>query len=987
MTSFKRWFGAGAIVLVALALVACPAVTPKTSVPLPDISFDHGEGAKKVDLSLYFSDTDNGTYKATSDDTDVATVSVSGSTLTVTPAGPGDATVTVTVTASNGRTATQSFDVEVADPPPPPANNAPEMRTINNLSLDVGETEEIDLADYASDADAGDTLVYGAGSLNPAVATVSPTGAPISGSMITITAVSDGEATIAVGVTDGKSPEVRRTFIVMVTAPAPDNRPPVLLTSNLIPHVVYSDFRIGATKPYDLSKNFQDPDADTLVYGATSEHPTIASIDGLDVNTGMFTLTAVGKGNTSVTVMATDPDGESAQQTFNVGVGSKPPMATTASKDVILRLGMEGQTSRTLNLNDYFTDDLGETLDYELVSNTGEMYATAALDDSMTMLTITAAMPGSATVTVSAEDSDNDPVNLEFAVTVHAAPATPNNPPMRNDMAAPTVSLVLEDNPESDEFDASDYFTDADGDDLMYDTESDMEAVATVSDPGDGSMFTITAVGAGSATITVTASDGNDDGDATLEIMVKVTDPGNMKPRMKKMLEPLMIQIVADADATDYTGTGGEQQQADVTAAGTADNKSINLSEHFEDPDGVLLFFKVTKTETPAEDDEKPVIDIHTDAAMPDSTTATDARPAMGKEPDGTDDDENMIVIEPRNPGTAVVTVVAIDIGRKEVEGTFTVKVVGPDHNTGPSVNPNSPPAIPNLSGAASVTETVTDTDADGTVKRLTIEESRTLTVFKEANYDDHFTDPNFNIDDMLTLSVKYFAGDTSFAGTGVATHDELVATDALDPEKAGVRASVPDSPWGGNPNAKFTLTLTGVKGTDNTTTGEEGNIVALVATDMYGRMVARTFRVLVNNDPKAEGDQANATPKADPKTLGDETEYQNITAPAEAAVTDTVPLVVEFGGYFSDGDGPTDLADGTARTGAGCVIKATGGDTKVADFAITETGAGVTSMTITPKEIGTKTVTIACMDSFGRESDSDTLTVRVTGKLSGSRQ
>ena len=176
MTSFKRWLGAGAIVLVALALVACPALVPKATGSIPAMNFAHDDtGARTVDLDSYFTDSRDATYAPpTSSNPAVATASIAGTTLTVTPKGPGTTTVTVTATSSTGRdSATQTFTVTVASPPPPPANNAPEMRTISNLSLDVGQSRPVNLADYASDAD-GDTLLYGAMSLHPAIATVSP---------------------------------------------------------------------------------------------------------------------------------------------------------------------------------------------------------------------------------------------------------------------------------------------------------------------------------------------------------------------------------------------------------------------------------------------------------------------------------------------------------------------------------------------------------------------------------------------------------------------------------------------------------------------------------------------------------------------------------------------------------------------------------------------------------------------------------------------
>lgn len=940
MTSFKRWLGAGAIVLVALALVACPAMVPKATGSIPAMSFAHDDmTARTVALGSFFADDDNATYSAESSKPAVATVSVKDATLTVTPKDAGTTTVTVTATSSTGRdSATQTFAVTIASPPtppPPPANNAPEMRTILNVSLDVGASTPVDLADYASDAD-GDTLVYGAQSLNPAVATVTPSGLAIPGSVITIMGVSGGEAQIAVGVTDGKSAPVTRTFLAVVTAPAPDNRDPVLLTSNLIPHVVYSDFRIGATMDYNLSMHFQDPDADVLTYGAESADPMVASISGLDANTGMFTLTAVGKGNTSVTVMAMDPDGASAQQTFNVGVGSKAPMATTASTDVDLMLKAGMDVSRTFDLNDYFEDDLGETLTYALVSNTGEMYATAVLDVSM--LTITAVAAGDATVTVSAADSDNDPVELAFMVMVHAEPDAPNNAPTLTDMAAPMVDLVLEDSPSST-LDVSMYFMDADGDTLTYTAMSSDTGVATES--VSGSMVTITAAADGSATVTVTASDGNG-GSVDLAIMVTVTAPDNMAPRLKSgmMLRDYLIEIV-DSD-TDTNN--------DTSAADTADNRPLDLSMYFEDPDGVLLFYEVTKTETPDDSDNTPVIDLHSVAADPD---ATPAAPASGAAPDGTDDDATMVIIEPRNPGTATVMVTVYDIGKKSYTDTFMVKVVAANTNAAPVATGD---AIPNQLGAA------TETDN----KRLKIGEPRK--VVDDALVTAHFTDTTVSTPgsgDFLTFSVKYYAADVT-ATDGVIP----AGTDELDAAKVGVTASLSRTTWDGDPNSKITLTLTGVRGTDNSsdTEADRGHVVALVATDTYDVSRAKLFRVMVNNPPKAEGAQAS-----DPKTLGGETMYMDIGFNTDdTADAIHIPLVADDAGYFHDPD-----ADDTLD----CRINSSSG----ADYAAfsLQNLAGDTAdprgLRIDPKKQGKASVTIACVDTFDVSSPADTLNIEVT--------
>jgi hypothetical protein len=954
MTSFKRWLGAGAIVLVALALVACPALVPKATGSIPAMSFAHDDtDARTVALGSYFADSDDATFKAESSMPAVAAVSVTDATLTVTPGDAGTATVTVTATSSTGRDSdTQTFTVTVAsppDPPPPPVNNAPEMRTINNLSLDVGESMPVNLADYASDAD-GDTLLYGAQSLNPTVATVTPSSpdamTPIAGSVITIEGVAGGEATIAVGVTDGKSALVTRTFVVVVTAPAPDNRAPVLLTSNLIPHITAADdFRIDDMMTYTLSEHFQDPDADTpITYDASSSDALIASVDEPDAN-GMFTLTAVGKGTARITVKATDPDGASAQQTFEVVVGSKPPKPTSASTDVDLKLVDGMVVSRTFDLDDYFEDDLGEALAYDIVDEktTGAMYATAALPMDSSMLTIIAVAAGDATVTVSAKDSDNDPVELAFSVMVHAADVVvPGN-------NAPTLTASIDDMSlmagETDDVDLSMHFEDADTDDMLtYTAMSSVPAIATAE--VSGSTVTITAKVAGTTTVTVTATDESDASESD-SFEVTVTEAPNMAPRPKAgmVLADYKVQI---ADGTDDDATN------DTDAADTVDNRSFDLSTYFEDPDGILLFFKVE-----TEDDE--VIDLH---SVPPDTVASPAVPASGSPPDGTDDDATMVIIEPLSAGTATVTVTVLDIDGDSYVHSFMVTVFAEGANTAPTLA-GSPPAIADQAAAA-------NTDNS----RLKIGETRTI--IDGANFNAHFTDPNFNIGneagDYLTFSVKYYpAGTAATVTAGVIP----AGTAELDADKVGVTASLSATTWGGDPNAKLTLTITGTKGTDNTsaTDTDHGHDVAIVATDTFGASVARLFRVEVNNAPEAEGAQAS-----DPKTLGGESMYMdmgfNTDTTADAMhitlVEDVDAGVEGSGGYFHDPDVDDVL---TCR-----INSSTGAD--YAAFTL-QNQAGDTAeprgLRIDPKKQGSASVTVACVDPFGVPSPADTLSVVVT--------
>ena len=72
------------------------------------------------------------------------------------------------------------------------------------------------------------------------------------------------------------------------------------------------------TVTVDASEYFSDPDNGDLVYAAESSDPAVATTD---VSGSEVAVTGVGPGTATVTVTATDPDGLSAEQTFDV-VGS-----------------------------------------------------------------------------------------------------------------------------------------------------------------------------------------------------------------------------------------------------------------------------------------------------------------------------------------------------------------------------------------------------------------------------------------------------------------------------------------------------------------------------------------------------------------------------------------------------------------------------------------------------------------------------------------
>ena len=522
MTSFKRWFGAGAIVLVALALVACPSMVtvPKVIKEIPDMQFAAGATeAKTVQLGSYFEVEGDAQYEASSDKTSVATVSVSGAVLTVTPVRSGTANVEVTASKGGSDPVSQTFSVTVAAPEPDPVNQAPSVRTIPDISLQEGATKDRDLSRYYTDPE-GDSLTYTAESSADAVATVSD---PDEDSMITITAVAAGTATITVTASDGMNAAVEQTFDVEVTAapdppPPPPNFPPVVRT-----YVDDMSLRIGDAEMLTLSELFLDPEFLPLTYGASADpsDDSIVMVSAPDA-TSMITITAVAPGSAMITLTATDTLGSGgvATQTFAVTVSETPVEPPDNNQprqilDIPDLMGLLFGGSQDVDLSLFFVDDDNDAVDYDAASSNDSVVTTSV---SGSVLTVTVVAPGRARIDVSATDPYNRAVRASFHVQViNQAPMVQAGEPTRFGpyMIGATQDVVL-----------SRYFSDPERDSLAYDADSSDDAIATVSAVGADSTITITAVAAGEAMIRITANDGaNPDVSHTLTVTVVATPP------------------------------------------------------------------------------------------------------------------------------------------------------------------------------------------------------------------------------------------------------------------------------------------------------------------------------------------------------------------------------------------------------------------------------------------------------------------------------
>ena len=515
---------------------------PELTDSIPDLDIDVGDSIG-LDFSLNFTDPegDDLTFTATSDDGAVASADPDGSESEFTIAGVavGTATITVTATDVDGAMTTDDFEVRVTA-----ANQAPELTdSIPDLDIDVGDSIGLDFSLNFTDPE-GDDLTFTATSDDGAVASADPDG---SESEFTIAGVAVGTATITVTATDVDGAMTTDDFEVRVTAA---NQAPELTDS--IPDL---DIEVGDSIGLDFSLNFTDPEGDDLTFTAESDAVAVASADpDPDGSESIFTIAGVAVGTATITVTATDVDGAMTTDDFEVRVtaANQAPELTAPIGDQDIEVGDSIGLDFSLN----FTDPEGDDLTFTAESDDGAV-ASADPDGSESEFTIAGVAVGTATITVTATDVDGAMTTDDFEVRVTAA----NQAPELTD-SIPDLDIEVGD---SIDLDLSLNFIDPEGDDLTFTAESDADedAPAPFTVTITGSILTIIGVAAGTADITVTATDTDD---------AFVTDK-------------FEVRVTAANQAPELTAPIGDQ---DIEVGDSID---LDLSLNFIDPEGDDLTF------------------------------------------------------------------------------------------------------------------------------------------------------------------------------------------------------------------------------------------------------------------------------------------------------------------------------------------------------------------------------------------------------------
>ena len=254
-----------------------------------------------------------------------------------------------------------------SEPPPDPNRPPVVTQAIPAQALVVGESATVDLSVHFSDPD-GDALEYAAASADSGVAVPA-----VSGATLTVRAVRQGATTVTVTATDPDGLSASQSVGVEVV-----NRPPAVTRAIPAQALV-----VGESATVDLSVHFDDPDGDALEYAASSADSGVAMPA---VSGETLTIRAAGRGATTVTVTATDPDGLSASQSVGVEVVNRPPAVTRAIPAQTLLVG----ESATIDLSVHFGDPDGDALEYAAVSADSRVAVPAVSGETLTIRAVAA---------------------------------------------------------------------------------------------------------------------------------------------------------------------------------------------------------------------------------------------------------------------------------------------------------------------------------------------------------------------------------------------------------------------------------------------------------------------------------------------------------------------------------------------------------------------------------------------------------------------
>ncbi len=168
----------------------------------------------------------------------------------------------------------------------------------------------------------------------------------------------------------------------------------------------------SGTRDVSLSGVFTDADNDSLTITAVSSDDAKATVS-VATDYSNLTVTAKARGTATITVTADDGNGGTERDAFTVTVKSVP-VVSSALSDVS---GLATEATQDISLSGVFTDADGDSLTITARSSSSAK-ANALVDSGYSSLTVIGVTAGTATITVTAQDSDGNQVSDSFDVAV-----------------------------------------------------------------------------------------------------------------------------------------------------------------------------------------------------------------------------------------------------------------------------------------------------------------------------------------------------------------------------------------------------------------------------------------------------------------------------------------------------------------------------------------------------------------------------------------
>jgi VCBS repeat-containing protein len=463
---------------------------------IPDQSGNDGQALTPLDVSPYFVDVDVEALTFSLGVGAPSWLSIDPSTGEITGTPPVDASqggpnsdgiypVTVVATDPDGEMATTTVDFSIANLPPLAQNDAvsaPEDGvSAGDVFADNGNGVD---ADTAPDAD---PIVVSA--VNGLPANVN---APVAGSNGGSFTISDTgvfafdpgtdfqdldagetrETTVAYTISDGNGGTSFATVTMTVIGandspvvidpndPFPDpNDPPVPGDpDNVIADVAGQDS--VPVVPVDVTPYFHDVDGETLTYSFGPGAPTWLAIDpltGIVSGTPPSDASQGGPGSDGVypvTIVATDPDGETASTTLDFAIVNIPPVGDPAIPPQVETAGYDFE----LPTAGHFDDPDNDTLTYSATGLPGGLAIDPATGEIAGVVSPSAVGDaplgdGLYTVTVTVDDGQGGTASLTFPFRILSLPfasdkppepPSDTDPPTPPEEAIPAINLIVD---------------------------------------------------------------------------------------------------------------------------------------------------------------------------------------------------------------------------------------------------------------------------------------------------------------------------------------------------------------------------------------------------------------------------------------------------------------------------------------------------------------------------------------------------------------